>query len=214
VRPAERSDDDGGYTYRALSIWREARDPRGTIVERYLKEERWGLYFPDGVAGNVIRFHPSLWFDGGHVPGMVALFRDIVTDEPCGIHRTFLNDAGHKIDRKMLGRAKGAAIKLDADENVTLGLVIGEGVETCMAAQLAGLRPVWALGSANAIGQFPVLPGIEAITVLGENNDGGKNAEQMQMCAARWFGAEKEAIEFTPVAGDDLNSLFMRLRGK
>jgi len=81
----------------------------------------------------------------------VALFRDIVTNEPCGIHRTFLDSAGRKLGRKMLGRAGGAAIKLDADEDVTLGLHIGEGIETGIAAQLAGFRPVWALGSANAI---------------------------------------------------------------
>ena len=81
---------------------------------------------------------------------MVALFRDIVTNEPCGIHRTFLDIAGRKLGRKMLGGAGGAAIKLDADEDVTLGSFIGEGVETCLAASLGSFRPVWALGSANA----------------------------------------------------------------
>ena len=195
----------------ALSIWSEARDPRGTLAERYLVAER-GLHLPDELAGGVLRFHPELIYEGARIPGMVALFRDIRTDEPCGIHRVFLDSDGRKLKRKMLGRAKDAAIKLDADENVTLGLVIGEGIETCIAAQLAGLRPVWALGSADAIGAFPVLPGIEAVTALGENNDGGKNADQMQACAARWIGAGKETLEFTPVAGDDLNSLFMRLR--
>jgi hypothetical protein len=35
---------------------------------------------------------------------MVALFRDIRTNEPCAIHRTFLHGAGRKLDRKMLGR--------------------------------------------------------------------------------------------------------------
>jgi hypothetical protein len=191
----------------ALAIWNEARDPRGTIVERYLMVER-GLRLPDEIAGDVVRFHPALFFEGARIPGMVALFRDIVTNEPCGIHRIFLDSEGRKIKRKMLGRASGAAIKLDADENVTLGLIIGEGIETCIAAQLAGLRPVWALGSADAIGAFPVLTGIETITVLGEINDGGKNAEQMQICAARWIEAGKEALEITPVAGDDLNQVY------
>jgi hypothetical protein len=53
---------------------------------------------------------------------MRALFRDIWTNLACGIHRTFLDEAGAKLGRKMLGRAGGAAIKLDADEDVTLGL--------------------------------------------------------------------------------------------
>ena len=69
---------------------------------------------------------------------MVALFRDITTAKPCGIHRTFLDCNGRKLDRKMLGRARDAAIKLDQDGDVTLGLHVGEGVETCMAARQAG----------------------------------------------------------------------------
>src|SRR5262249_20355986 len=113
---------------RALTIWREAHDPRGTIAEQYLASER-RLQLPDEIAGEVIRFHPA-------IRAMIALLRDIITNEPCGIHRTFLDSAGRKLGRKMLGRAKGAAIKLNADENVTLGLTIGEGIETCIAAYL------------------------------------------------------------------------------
>jgi putative DNA primase/helicase len=193
--------------HRALAIWNEARNPRGTIVEHYLTAVR-GLRLPHEIAGDVIRFHPTLFFEGARVPGMVALFRDIATDEPCGIHRVFLDSEGRKLKRMMLGRARGAAIKLDADENVTLGLTIGEGIETCIAARLAGFRPVWALGSADAIGGFPVLSGIEAITMLGETDDGGKNYENTQACVERWIGAGREAIAVVPVAGDDLNEVW------
>jgi hypothetical protein len=209
--PAEQSDDEASRIHRALTIWAEARDPRSTIVEHYLTVVR-GLCLPDEIAGDVIRFHPALPFKGTHVPAMVALFRDIRTDEPCGIHRVFLDSEGRKIDRWMLGRAAGAAIKLDADENVTLGLSVGEGIETGIAGWLAGFRPVWALGSANAIGKFPVLPGIETITTLGENNDGGENAEQTSICIDRWIGAGKEAFEVTLVAGDDLNTVYREVR--
>ena len=124
------------------------------------------------------------------------------------IHRTFLDGEGRKLDRKMLGRAKCAAIKLDADESVTLGLHIGEGLETCLAARLAGFRPVWALGSASAIAAFPVLTGIEAITVLGEVNDGGANHRAAQACAARWIEAGREAFIVAPLSGDDLNDVW------
>jgi hypothetical protein len=101
---------------------------------------------------------------------MIALMRDALTNEACGIHRTFFDSAGRKLDRRMLGRAKGAAIKLDSDADVTLGLHIGEGLETCLAARQLGYSPVWALGSAGAIAAFPVLPGIEAITIFAEND--------------------------------------------
>ena len=49
-----------------------------------------------------------------------------------------------------------------------MGIAIGEGFETCMAARQIGFRPVWALGSVGAIEDFPVLSGIECLTILGE----------------------------------------------
>jgi hypothetical protein len=188
----------------ALAIWDEAREPHGTIVERYLASR--SLALPDNKA---LRFHPKLKFNGAYVGGMVAMFRDIKTNKPCGIHRTFLDGDGRKLDRKMLGRAGGAAIKLDADEDVTLGLHIGEGIETCLAAQLAGFRPVWALGGCGGISGFPVLPGIEAITVLGEINDGGANHNATEVCTARWIRAGREAFIINPLVGDDLNDVVM-----
>ncbi len=190
----------------ALRLWNEARDPRGTVVARYLASR--GLTLQDGVAGDVIRFHPTLKFVGARVGAMVAIYRDVRTNEPCGIHRTFLDSAGRKLDRKMLGRARQAAIKLDADESVTIGLHIGEGVETCLAAWLAGFRPVWALGSASAIAAFPVLSGIEAITVLGEVGDGGANHRAAQTCATRWIEAGRDALMVEPLVGSDLNDVW------
>jgi hypothetical protein len=206
--PAEQSDDEANRIHRALTIWNEARDPRGTLVEHYLTVVR-GLCLPDEIAGDVIRFHPAP--EGALAPAMVALFRDIRTDEPCGIHRVFLDSEGRKLKRMMLGRAGGAAIKLDADENVELGLAIGEGIETCLAGWHLGLRPVWALGSADAIKQFRVLPGVEAITVLGERNDGGANSRASRACAARWMKAGKEAFRATPFKGDDLNTVYSEI---
>lgn len=200
-------DDDAAHrSALALRLWSEARDPRGRVVAGYLASR--GLSLPDDIAGDVIRFHPALKFDGLPVAAMVALYRDIRTNEPCGIHRTFLDGAGNKLDRKMLGRARDAAIKLNADESVTLGLNVGEGVETCLAARLAGFRPVWALGSATAIAAFPLLSGIEAITVLGETDDGGANHRAAQACAARWIGAGREALMVAPLVGGDLNDVW------
>jgi hypothetical protein len=108
----------------------------------------------------------------------------------------------------MLGRAKGAAIKLDPDENIAYGLHIGEGLETCLAARLAGFRPVWALGSAGAIATFPVLSGIKAITVLMENDATGTNARAAQQCAAQWRAAGCEVIGVEPLVGKDLNDVW------
>ncbi|WP_395697975.1 toprim domain-containing protein [Methylocella sp.] len=105
----------------------------------------------------------------------------------------------------MLGPVAGAAIKIDADEDVTMGLTVGEGAETCVAARQLGLRPVWALGSAGAIGAFPVLPGVEALTILEELDDAGANGRAIEACASRWRAAGREVLIVSPLLGGDIN---------
>lgn len=164
-----------------------------------------GLKAPPECLGTVIRYHPALRFDGATSPAMVCLYRDIVTDAPCGIHRTFLDPNGVKLGRKMLGRTAGAAIKLDDDADVLEGLTIGEGVETCLAARQLGFRPCWALGSAGAVAAFPVLPAIEALTILLEDDKNGANARAAAVCAERWMAAGREVLTVRPIAGGDVN---------
>jgi hypothetical protein len=71
-----------------------------------------------------------------------------------------------------------------------------------------GFRPVWALGSSFGIKEFPVLPVIESITVIGEINDGGANHRAAQECAVRWTEAGREAVVLEPIVGDDFNSVW------
>ena len=59
-------------------------------------------------------------------------------------------------------------IKLGADEPGTLGLHIGEGVETCLAA-CAGFCSAWALGTAGAIAAF-LLPARGPVILLERRN--------------------------------------------
>jgi len=182
-------------------VWHDSVDPRGTLVETYLRSRH--LTLPDEVADRTIRYHASLWRDGATHPGMVALFTDIHTNAPCGIHRTFLDGEGQKVDRRMLGRAGNAAIKLSADEDVEQGLHVGEGVETCLAAWLAGFRPMWALGSCGGIARFPLLARIDAISILAERNDGGANQQAVEQLGETW--AEREVLLVEPLVGDDIN---------
>jgi Toprim domain/CHC2 zinc finger len=184
----------------ALKVWREGVDPRGTLVELYLAGRR--LDVGEDLAGAVLRWHPR-------TKAMLALFRDIRTDEPRAISRTFINDAAMKIERKFLGPVAGCAVKLDADEDVTNGLHIGEGVETTMTARQAeDRRPAWALGSAGAIAAFPVLSGIECLTLLAEHCDA--NARAIKQCGDRWHEAGREVLINEPIGGKDLNDAFRR----
>ncbi|KMO39317.1 hypothetical protein VQ02_10270 [Methylobacterium variabile] len=195
---------------RALRIWNAAHDPRGTLVETYLRNR--GLDLPDELAGEVLRFAPICPWGDETVPAMVALFRCAITDAPTGIHRTALSQDGRKrfegaAARKMYGGAVGAVIKLDADAEVTHGLAIGEGIETGMAARQLGIRPVWATGSVGAISVFPVVPGVDALTILGETDRTGANAAAVQACGSRWVEANRLVDVVRPKGGGDMNDV-------
>ena len=196
-------DDIEQRKQRAVALWNEAVDPRGTLVETYLRSR--ALTVPDGIALDVIRFHRSCPFGKGERhPCMIAAYHSIETGELVAIHRTALTPDGRKIDRKMLGPAGGAAIKL---ESATGGntLVIGEGIETCLSAIAAGISPVWAMGSADAIARFPVQPGIEVIGILGELDDSGASQRATQSVGDRWHTAGREVHLFLPTEGKDIN---------
>ena len=180
----------------AMRLWRESVDPRGSLAERYLIGRR--LELSDDLAGDVVRFHPRLAFRGEFSPAMVTLYRDIVTNEPRAVQRTFLDPEGNKLDRWMLGPVKNAAIKIDADENVEYGLHIGEGFESCLAAKTMGFTPVWSLGSSGAIRAFPVLPGIECLTIIVDNDPGGTGQAAALECSQRWTGAGREVFRVLP----------------
>jgi hypothetical protein len=92
---------------------------------------------------------------------------------------------------------------IDPFDAVTTGLHIGEGIETCLAARSLGLRPTWALGSAGAIAVFPILAGVECLTLLAEHDDA--SARAVNVCAARWHGAAREVFINRPIGGKDLN---------
>ncbi|PAY07166.1 virulence-associated protein E [Bradyrhizobium sp. UFLA03-84] len=191
----------------ALQIWQQSVDPVGTIVEGYLRNER-GLELGTDIAGRVVRFHGSLKYDQfRRLPGMVCLMRSILSDEPVAIHRTFLDrDTGAKVDRKMLGPAKGAAIKIDPHASLDGRLTIGEGFETTHAARHAGFKPAWALGSAGAIGAFPVLRGITQLTLLKEIDP--TSDLKTNECAKRYLRARRHVKVITPNVGTDFNDVW------
>jgi putative DNA primase/helicase len=189
----------------ALKLWNECSGPTGTIVQRYLQEHR-RLELPAEAAGCAIRFHAHLYFDRHtRLPGMVCLLRNIKTNEPCGIHRTFLDPkTAAKVDRRMLGIAKGSAIKFDADKGAAL--TIGEGVETVLSARAAGMGPAWALGSSGAIKAFPVLRHLHELTVLEEADETSRR--DVKACVSRYLAAGKPVNVVVPHIGSDFNDVW------
>jgi hypothetical protein len=209
------SDDEGARIARASDLWREAIDPRGTLAEAYLSSR--ALVLAPELAGEVIRFHAACpWLDKAtdtvvRLPAMLALMRQIEGDRPTAVQRTALTPDGDKIERRMLGIAGGAAIKLDADAEVTHSLTIGEGFETCLSARQLNFRPTWALGSVAAVANFPVIPAIEAVHLLEETGDHGASARAVEECGTRWYAAGREVIVVTPHGCQgDVNDVLMK----
>jgi putative DNA primase/helicase len=191
------------------AIWAEAHGLRRTLVDVYLQSRH--LKLSDEAAFEAIRFHQACPFGSDRFPAMVCLVRNIVTNEPQGVHRTALAADGAAVKRNgktfrmSLGSIAGGAIKLDSDEDVTQGLCIGEGVETALAGRQMGLRPTWSAVNTGGIANFPVLLGIEGLHIFRENDVNGASAKAVHTCGMRWHAAGRNVFVITPDIGTDLN---------
>ncbi len=200
---------------RAVTLWRQGTDPRGTLVETYLASRAVALVAE--LAMRVIRFHAACpWRDkvSGelvHTPALLAVMRNIHTNEVTAVQRTALSQTGEKIGRMALGRKTGAAVKLSADEDVTMGLAIGEGLETVLSAMQLGFTPAWALGDANNVRHFPVVSGIECLTIIVDNDVSGTGQRAALDCSRRWTAAGREVFRVIPDrCGEDINDVVQR----
>jgi putative DNA primase/helicase len=215
IEPVNRAEIDGQNSKWALKIWNDATPIAGTPAEIYL--HRRGLH--DLPGDGVLRFHPFCAYGKARVLCLIALYRDIATNEPKAISRTALDAAGNKIGRMSLGPVGSAAIKVDDDTNVEYGLAIGEGLETVLAARQLGFRPAWALGSAGAIRNFEVLPGITALTIITDNDQpdarGRQAGQEVALaCSAWWTAAGVEVIRIVPRAiGADMADIIIEQEG-
>jgi Toprim domain len=193
---------------RADQIWRQSYNITGTAGEAYLTCR--GIALDDVPNFGGLRWHPNCPWEGGTAPCVLARFTDAITGEPRGIWRRPINGA----KPKTLGPMGGCVIRLWPDEDVTTGLVLGEGVETTLSASTRFvhrntlLRPAWAAGSAGNLENFPVLKRIDALTLLVDHDANGCGQEAARGCGERWRDANREVTLLTPrPVGADFNDL-------
>jgi putative DNA primase/helicase len=206
-----RDKENNRRTDRAFMLWSEAVPIGGTISEIYLSS-RGIRKLPEGVDNSVLRFHPQCPFgEKTHYPCLIALMREIHSNEPRAIQRTALTAVGEKIGRLTLGPKVGTAIKLSPDEMITQGLAVGEGLETALSAMQLGFSPAWALGDANNVRRFPVLSGIECLTLIVDNDESGTGQRVALECSRRWTEAAREVFRIIPNrCGYDMNDVIRR----
>jgi hypothetical protein len=146
---------------------------------------------------------------------LVALWTDTISGEARAIHRRPITPDGENLGHwRAWGPTTGCVIRLWPDDEVSQDLVLGEGVETVLAAatRIAHrgtlLQPAWAAGDAGHIGAFPALPGVEALTLLVDADENGIGQCRAAECARRWTAEGREVIRLTPrLVGADFNDL-------
>ncbi|MBL8340038.1 MAG: toprim domain-containing protein [Rubrivivax sp.] len=192
----------------ARSLWHQCRSLAGDGLAYLLAR---GCAVPPADAD--LRWLPALRHPPSAMryPALVALVTDAVTGEAMTLHRTWVRFDGEKAPvapaRMLLGghRKAGGVIRLWPNEAVGAGLGVAEGIETALSMAHA-LQPVWACIDAGNLAAFPVLPGIEALTIAADNDLAGRGAADS--CARRWHAAGREVrIVMAPTERTDLNDV-------
>ena len=218
IASPRQNTDAAAKLKRALELWDEANPIAGTLAIRYLADVRRIDTDQLPAGDTVLRFHRHCPFGPGvYVPCLLALFRDVETDEAAGIHRIALTPdvfTGGKVQRKMFGTgSRPSAIKLWP---VTEQLFIGEGIETVLAAATrlpyhgAPMQPAWAAGSSNGIRKIPAVPGVEQLRILVDHDTHGISQAAAAHCTERWSRAGRTVIRLMPTKpGTDFNDVIM-----
>jgi hypothetical protein len=212
----QQQNDEQKRLRRALDIFREAVPITGTLAERYLIKRKIDVAELPNDMANVLRWHPRCPWERGYAPCMVALWTDIHSGEPKAIHRTAISPQAERIDRMSLGPTRDCVIRLWPDEAVEYGLVLGEGIETTLAAATriehleTLLRPAWAAGDAGHMRSFPVLSGIDVLTLLVDHDANHAGQDAAGECMQRWKAAGRQVIRLVPTDIGDFNDIIGR----
>ena len=116
-------------------------------------------------------------------------------DTPLAIHRTFLaRDGAGKApiapSKMMLGPCRGGAVRLSLPGDV---LMVGEGIESCLAAVLATGNPAWAALSTSGLRALDLPDTARDVIVLADGDDPGEAAARDCAWRLRRRGRRKSA---------------------
>ncbi len=137
---------------------------------------------------------------------------DAVDGELIGVHRTYLRpDGSGKADiepaKATLGCAAGGAVRL-AERCETL--MIGEGIETCLAAMTATRLPGWSAISAGGIETLALPALVKTVIILADHDRNGRGARAAKTAAARWLVEGRRVRIALPLEpGTDFNDVLI-----
>jgi putative DNA primase/helicase len=198
----QRDGKDVKPSAEALAIWDASVAAPGTLAETYLRSR--GLQLP---PPNTLRFHAGLWHPSGVWPAMVAPVTRGKDGKTVAIHRTFLAiDGSGKApvdpEKMMLGPCRAGSVRLGSSGDV---LMVGEGIETCLAAMQATGLAAWAALSTSGLRALELPREIRDVIVLADGDDPGEVAARD--CALRWKREGRRVRIARPPCGLDFNDL-------
>src|SRR5262249_50561141 len=129
----------------AERIWNEAVHIEGTPGALFFYKRNIDITLALDFGG--LRWHKQCPWICGATGCIIARYTDAITGAPRGIWRRLIKK-GEK--PRTLGPMAGCVIRLWPDDAIATGLVLGEGVETTLAAALhithrgTLLQPAWA----------------------------------------------------------------------
>jgi putative DNA primase/helicase len=194
----------------ALEIWNSAIPADETLVEIYLRSR--GLVLPplQRLRLRARLKHPS----GGIWPAMVGLVTRGNDDTPIRIHRTYLaRNGGGKApvhpQKMMLGLCRGGAVRLALPAKE---LMVGEGIETCLAAMLAVDKPAWAALSTAGLRALDLPLAVRNVIILADGDEAGEAAADD--AALRWMREGRGVSVARPPRGLDFNDMLLGDRSR
>jgi putative DNA primase/helicase len=191
---------------RARELWIQAAAATGTLVELYLRSR--GIIMP---VPPMLRFLQLTKHSPSDqlLPAMVAAVTVWPERRPCAVHRTFLAPDGSgkavvDTPRMTLGSCRHGAVRLaEAAEQ----LMVGEGIETCLAAMQATGKPAWAALSTSGLRNLEIPEQVKEVVVLADADLPGEEAAQH--AARRWVREGRHVRIARPPKGQDFNDLLL-----
>jgi hypothetical protein len=202
-----RGSDDGARRIKfARQIWGIVQNPQGSPVAAYLAGRGITIALPSCLRWAPALRHP----DGTHGPAMLARI-DGPGGDLIGIQRTWIKcdvmGVWRRDTRAMLGRASGGVVRLAEASDV---LLVGEGIETCLAAMQATGRPAWAALSTSGLAALELPQIVRHVIVLADHDRTGAGERAARAAAQRWLAEGRRVqIAMPPMPDSDFNDVLM-----
>jgi putative DNA primase/helicase len=196
----------------ARDMWHSALPAIGTVVERYLRGR--GITAPLPPSIRFIGMHTSYGRhgpSGDRRPVMVAAVEH-AENGLVGVSRTFLAIDGSckaTLDppRLFTGPVAGGAVRLAP---ATETLMVGEGIETCLAAMQATGMPAWAALSTSGLARLVLPAEVRTVIILADHDANGAGEHAARGAAARWeVEGRRVEVWMSPAVGQDANDLLL-----